>query len=105
MNNIICSLRKFLADKCANIDNTIIKRSRSLSSKHIILYLLHLIFCSSNTDTLVNAHLKVENIIKTTSQAIDKKRNNLDCSYLDNLLNPHIRKPQLFNKNNIYAVD
>ncbi len=82
MNNIICNLRKFFTEKCVSIDKTFIKRSRSLSSKHIILYLLHLVSNASNTDTIANAHLKVEIIIKTTRQAMDKRRNKFDCLYL-----------------------
>ena len=63
--------KKIFCKKYVNIDKTFIKRSRSLSSKHIILYLLHLVSYSSNTDTLANGHLKIENIIKTITNKIN----------------------------------
>lgn len=108
MNNYICKLRKFFKEKCNKINNEFIKRSRNINSEHILCYLLNSVSNNCKTDSSTNKCLKIEGVLKTSRQAMDKRRNNFKCSYMEDILcglSEHISKTKLFDSSNIYAVD
>lgn len=108
MNNYISKLRKFFKERCGKINNELVKRNRNIKSEHILCYLLNSVSNNCKTDSSTNKCLKIEGVLKTSRQAMDKRRNNFKCSYMEDILNDlneHINKTHLFNSSNIYAVD
>jgi len=108
MNSHISKLRNFFIDKCKEIDKKIIRRKRSLDTRHLLAYLFQIASDKLNSGTETKTELECENITSVSKQAIEKKLDLLDSKLLNDMLislHEHINESSIFTKAHIYAVD
>jgi hypothetical protein len=103
----INNLTSFINSKCDEINKETSKRNRKLQFNHIFYFISKLI-TNNSSYALVNSELKNDNIVNVSSQAIRKKRNNIDSKYFlsfVNDFNKFIYNDESIVKPKIFAID
>src|SRR5271154_1026362 len=103
----IDNLASFINNKCDVINKETSKRNRKLHFKHIFYFISKLI-TNNSSYALINSELKNDNIINVSSQAIRKKRNNIDNKYFlsfVNDFNKFIYDDELIAKADTFGID
>lgn len=103
----INKLTSFINSKCDEINKETSKRNRKLHFKHIFYFISKLI-TNNSSYALTNSELKNDNIINVSSQAIRKKRNNIDSKYFLSFMNDFnkfIYDDELIPKADMFGID
>lgn len=106
MNSEISKFRKFLLDKCRNINTLFIERKRKINFNNMLFYLLYL---SGNdcSESYATAQFKDNRILDVSRQAINKRRTLLKNNYFSYLMSEIVKYINIstHSKTNIYCVD